>query len=232
MVQAAIVLALGLTGVMPAAAQPYPAQPYPQQPYPAQPYSPPQAPQPYVPPPSPEETDHQGIEASLFLGAVFPDRDYVRDVGRGVRFGGILGFRFAPNFSIGGGLDIDVHSPHHQTSADLTVIGAAINIVPSLHLPISRGEIILSGKLGASVIDVSSDLESANESLSGMLAGVAVTIALNVNGLRMGPMLQAEQHMPGESCSTDSAGIKTCADASEVGIDRGMFYSLLFAIWF
>ncbi|MDZ4694409.1 MAG: hypothetical protein SGI86_04620 [Deltaproteobacteria bacterium] len=211
--------------------QQYPQQQYPQQQYPQQQYQQPY-PQQYVPPPPPSGPKESGLEGALFIGAVFPDEDYVGNVDTGVRFGGLLGGRLSSVFSLAAGLDIDVHSPRGGNLEEVSVIGVGLSIVPSLHLPFANGEFVVSGKLGVSGIVVTYDVDGSTETLSGTLAGLALTAAFNVNQMRMGPMLVVEQHGASDICTEDSSGNEECVDASLASIDTGVFYALMLAIWF
>ena len=218
---------LFLLGQSNPAPAPYPAQqPYQ---YPQQPYQYPQ--QPYQEPPTARfVSPTRGFESAVHVGFADALGEYGKALDRSVRFGGIVGRRLGARFSLGLSIDFDRYSPKNRK---ISQYGLGVGLVPSVYLPFSNGEFILSPRIGAIAIWKSEDAAGPTfeQTATGLSFGGSVTVAFAAKYFRLGPMVSLERQSLLRVCETE-LGSERCHDPGEQGRSSGNVVLLSLAAWF
>jgi hypothetical protein len=207
------------------------AQPYSQpQPYPAQQpyYYPPPPPPP--PPPAPFVSPTRGFESAAYIGFGTVFGTYGDGLDPGLRLGGIVGRRLGARFSLGLGIDGDWFSPKNSK---ISQYGLGLALVPSYHLPFSKGEFIFSPRIGVFAVRKSEDATgpSFTQTATGYSFGGSVTVAFALKSFRLGPMLTVEHQSLSRICESE-LGMERCHDPGDLDGSSGNVMSLVAAARF
>jgi hypothetical protein len=171
-----------------------------------------------------------GFTASLFVGF----NKLLGDVGEGAnagpRLGGSLGVHLNRNVSLNGELAMDVFSP--DSISDFSRRRFYLSVVPTLHVPISKGQLLIAPKFGRmrASRSVTSDGKLFHQSMSGYVVGVKAALGFNVGSMLIGPLVMMETTTITKSCTDGEFG--GCITGADIRSASVSILSLALGVWF